>query len=285
MVVEEGRKRRLVFLVSYPKSGNTWVRLLLGSYFFGHEEAPAATFIDTLAYPFMELTGTPIKEMTVWEHGALHPAAMFKLQETLPEDSWALVKSHHANAVVAGIPLFAPLFCHRAIVIVRDPRDVLPSIAAHMGMDHETAVELMAAKNARMPDPEGLKVPHITGSWSTHVGSWLRQRRVTHKVIKYEELHADTPAVLIDMLKFLGEEEPDPTRVEVAVRSQNFDALHDREDRIGFGETSQKAARFFRRGIVGGWRDEVQPHLIERLEAEHVEVMERMGYQLEVTHV
>ncbi len=101
-------------------------------------------------------------------------------------------------------------------------------------------------------------------------------------VVRYEDLHADTAKELRDIVTFLGWE-IDEDRIARAVEDNRFELWQEREKREGFSEV-RKHGPFFRRGIVGGWRDELEPELVERIEKDHGEQMVAQGYQPELVY-
>ena len=76
----------------------------------------------------------------------------------------------------------------------------------------------------------------------------------------------------------LGIDNVDRDRLEAAIEFTRFDRMRDLEDRHGFPERSSKAERFFRRGTVDGWRDELDPTLAGQIADTHHEQMQYFGY-------
>lgn len=256
--------------------------MLVGSYLFGaHESLMARTrFVDTGRSWYQNTSPVPVSELPVGQQVQLRPAAMLQLARIAEP---TLLKTHHAAITVEGVSLFSPLWTERVVVVVRDPRDILPSLTDHMGIGLEEAVDLMGNAEATIQDDGG--IAHLLTTWSQHVGTWLGVESVPVHVTRYEDLHDDTAGELGGILGFLGVDDIDGERVGEAVDACRFDRLQEREDEEGFAEKSPNQDRFFRRGEVGSWRDEAPKSLVRRIERDHGEMMERMGYAPEVEAV
>jgi hypothetical protein len=268
------------WVASYPKSGNTWIRYLLKSY-----SPELIQYSDSSLLAFQTVASLPLESLTIWQQMQLRGAALFFLS-CMANNSETLIKSHHMfgkwrideNDDI-GIPLFTPVWVGRAIYVVRDPRDVACSLANHMGYSHTRAVEFMAEHNATLSD--GLQATHIITSWSEHVQSWTGQQAAPTLLVRYEDLQEDPESELRDIVEFMGWE-VDEQKISQAVEDNRFEKWQQREQTEGFSEARQHGP-FFRRGIAGGWRDELAPELVKQIEEQHTSQMIAMGYELEET--
>ncbi len=174
------------------------------------------------------------------------------------------VKVHDAYTLTQkGEPLLAGRRgANGAIVIVRDPRDVAPSIANHNRTSIDDAITLMndpqgayCAKPRRLDQQLRQKVP----GWSGHLASWLDQTDIPVHLIRYEDMKADTVGTFRRALDFAGRPASDED-IRRAVGYADFTELRRQEQGKGFSETPRgRAELFFRRGEVGAWRDELTP--------------------------
>lgn len=268
-----GLGTRLDWVASYPKSGNTWVRLLLGSCLddqvVGHDDV--GSFFFQCASPH------PIGELNFWQEVQLRGAALMHIA-VAANNTQTLIKTHHAMCEIGGIPLFSPAFVRKAVYVVRDPRDVAASMIHHFGLTAEEVVGLMANPEANLSD-EG-KLHHVLSSWSLHVASWTHSDRVETIVTQYEKLHDDPVRELKQIVKFMGWTVSDD-KIDAAVGLNQFDRLQREEKAHGFSEASSKskAGLFFRRGQVGAWKDELDLQTVRHIEKDHGDVMREWGYQ------
>jgi hypothetical protein len=205
-----------------------------------------------------------------------------------PEDAPAVrfVKVHDAyTRTSAGEPLLGGARgADGAIVIVRDPRDVAPSLANHNGSTIDAAIKLMNDPEAGFcgkRDRQSIQLRQQLPRWSGHVQSWLDQGDIPIHLVRYEDMLVETAGVLRRAMDFAGfsASEEDIRR---AVRLAGFSALEAQERRSGFREGPRPHAdgRFFRRGEAGGWRDELTLEQVARIEEAHADMMRRLGYDL-----
>ena len=110
------------------------------------------------------------------------------------------------------------------------------------------------------------------------MASWLDQTDLPVHLVRYEELQTDAAAALRAGLAFAGIE-ASPEDASLAASSSGFDALRRQELERGFREAPLRAREgFFRRGVSGGWKDELTAEQAARIEREHLSMMERLGY-------
>ena len=270
---------KVIWIVSYPKSGNTWIRTLLRNYYNLTTDREPRETTDTIPYFYHTVSPKPIHTLTHPELASLRPAAMMHsialhTSNANPRPA-LLIKSHLMNADFNGIPLWSPLWAPKVIYVYRDPRDILPSYADHMGIDHSTCVELMNSPLAAIG--EAPAVPAVTSTWSNHVKSWSNSKNVEVLHVSYESLHENPSEVLREVLKFCEIEE-NTYALHDAVEASEFSKLQAEEEKEGFYERTKHQKKFFRRGIVGSYKDEVDPRHIVNIEEDHWQEMLRLGY-------
>lgn len=275
-----------VWLASYPKSGNTWLRLTLESLaaggravdFSGEAKrfSPLAGNLDDMA---MELDA---------DIGELPPA----LQDELLPDSLRLVAARPGRPALlfrkvhdcwgrtaSGRLRLPPEVTHAAVHIMRDPRDVAVSWAHHADLSIDAAIEFMAnpaaaiGRAGRRPGPAA---PQPLTSWSAHAESWLAAAP-TPLLLRYEDMVADPAATLAAVARHCGIH-AEPAAIAAAVAATRFDVLRTREAEAGFRGGQADGRAFFRRGVAGGWRDSLSPAQAARITRDHGPMMARLGY-------
>lgn len=270
---------RIFWLASFPKSGNTWMRAMFSAYInYGHVDINnlVGSYSDSDNYFLRAVAHKPLKELTYVERQMLRPGQMLHLQETSPFDP-VLVKTHSINGPLEGYPTIPAPVTKGALLIVRDPRDVVVSYADHMGLSIDEAIGALADPNRSIRE-EGMGHPRcVVGSWSTHTQSWLDETRFQVSVMCYEDM-VENPlwafGVFLDLLGW----KPDERRLKFAVEACSFEKLQTQESEKGFKEASSKSERFFRQGRVGAWADILTPDEAVRIEEYHGDVMSRFGY-------
>jgi hypothetical protein len=276
--------KAIYWLASYPKSGNTWLRVLLANYRqpdgrpVGINHLPGS--IASSRELFEEGVGLDSSELSISEIGCCRPVAYRAVAGRLAAPTF--VKVHDAWSRAAdGTPIFPPEVSAGVIYIVRNPLDIAGSLAHHRGVRIGEAVEILCDEEARIADAADrleAQLPQAVGSWSRHARSWIDESHLRVHVVRYEDMLADTPAALCGVLEFAGLS-VDEARVAASVEAARFDRLQAQERAEGFVERSPRATRpFFGRGIAGGWRQDLSPDQVRALVFAHGDTMRRFGY-------
>lgn len=271
--------RKLYWLASYPKSGNTWVRMLIQAYHYGSVDINRPAFVrgdnDLIAY--QAVSPFPLNIISNAQTVMMRPAALMQSTARNQYDR-CILKTHHAAVDVFGIPLIPEWITQAAVYLVRDPRDVAISLAKHVGQTIDGAIDLMNAPNAQMgyEESEGVPLGHILLRWSQHVDSWCRHP-CKPTVVLYEHLLANPKKHLRRILETYNYD-IDEQRLANAVELCRIDHLRRQESKRGFVEASSKADRFFGNGTNGGWQDVLADEQVERIESAHGTVMSHVGY-------
>ncbi|MBS4052995.1 MAG: sulfotransferase domain-containing protein [Methylomonas sp.] len=275
--------KRYFWLASYPKSGNTWLRLFLES--LSHEGATPD--INAMAFSgghaavrdeFERLLDIESNDLTDEEITRARPR-MYEL-EAQAANAPLLRKVHDAwELTPAGEPLFPIELTLGAIYLVRDPRDVAVSLAHHMRQSLDQTIERMSNPQAMMSMSKRFipkQLPQRLTSWSGHVESWL-EAPVGRLLLKYEDMLSDPEAHFGAAVRFLGID-ADRDKIAAAVEAVAFERLRSEEKARGFVETPPGVEGFFRRGIAGGWRESLTPAQVTRIETDHAAVMRSLNY-------
>ena len=275
-----------VWLASYPKSGNTWFRAVHAAWRTGTQVQLNHLDVDGT------YAGTAWREqidaelgivsslLTDHEINAVRPrvAEIIDARSSGPH----LRKTHQAYELgPLGEPVVSSDATRCALYFVRDPRDVAVSFAHHLQRSHASTVQLMADTDGAIgPDDQGgaRVVREHLSTWSEHVRGWLDDPPFPVLSIRYEDCTTDPVGVFGSALRFAGFD-PDEGDVEGAVAAANFDRLQSQEGGDGFRERPVGVDQFFRRGIAGGWRDELTPALAEQIAIDHQSMMDRLGYE------
>lgn len=273
----------LVWLASFPKSGNTWVRLFITAYRFGLQEVaingPTATVGDMNEYLYRIVSPKSPEKLSFMDVVSLRPAVLMHLQQMYATLRPLVVKTHWPNVLFSGISAVPHHLTEKAIYIIRDPRDIVPSYAAHFEMDIDKAIRQMGSEMFIYEAATGgdffLDVPML--SWSEHVHSWIDgipQDRLF--IARYEDMLSDPETVFGAMVGFLFGDS-DKQRVRRAIKACEFGKLRRQEDKHGFHER-RGGENFFRSGRAGAWRDVLSEEQVRKIESSHGGRMKQFGY-------
>jgi len=276
--------QRLVWLASYPKSGNTWVRLFLTAYSHPEQEEVDINAADVSLHAgnrelFDRVIGLEASDLTPAEIERFRPDVYRQLAAEAEDPLFIKVHDRWRRTPTGG-SLFPPEITAATIYIVRDPRAVAPSYANHYGISIDEAIVQMATPANTIAKPLNRlrsQLPQPMGSWSGHVVSWLDQTELPVHLVRYENLHAEPEAHFAEILRRAGLP-VDTERLAAALVRTRFERLQAQEDAVGFKERPSSAERFFRKGQADSWREELTPTQIARIESDHGAVMARLGY-------
>lgn len=271
----------LVWIASFPKSGNTWMRVLLSN-LFAERDSPEDINNLSLRAPIAASRWAFEQEMLVDsllltepEIERLRPA--FHDAQAEASHGGRFMKTHDA---FTRLPDSMPLHGRRAraaLYLVRDPRDIALSLACHFGLDMPAAIEMISRDDRFLGDNDHQMRQRLTG-WNGHVRSWLDQTETPVHLIRYEDLRADPVTVFRRALEFLGVAAT-PEAIMKAVGHADFSEMQRQEREKGFKEKMSPEASFFRRGAVGEWRDRLTADQIFTIESANNATMRRLGYQ------
>jgi aryl sulfotransferase len=286
-----------VWLASYPKSGNTWMRMLIGCLALKDEETidinqtTESGGIASSRLAFDHVTMLESGLLTFDEIDRLRPRVYEQQEQSLQEQpadqeemtGTVFVKAHDAYTFNSlGEPVLAGARGARgAILIVRDPRDMVASLANHNQSTLDEAVASMNRPDDALcsrPGRQHNQLRQLMMGWSGHAASWLDQQDIPVHLVRYEQLKQDTVNTFSEAMAFAGR----PISIadaERAVRLADFSQLQAREREQGFGERPPRVTAFFRKGQMGGWREELTDDQVRLIDEAHWSMMERLGYE------
>ncbi|MCU0839109.1 MAG: sulfotransferase domain-containing protein [Rhodospirillales bacterium] len=271
---------KLLWIASFPKSGNTWIRAFLANYLTDSETPidintlPNFALGDMRSEAYERVAGRPASELTADEIDRLRPAVHRAIADAQP--GVVFVKTHSILATAGGTPLITPEVTFAAIYIVRNPLDVAVSFADHYGLSPAEGARAVCFPGLAI-DPRAGQVKQHLSDWSSHVRSWLAAEGLKRHVVRYEDLLMAPLPHFSDVIEFLGLA-PNRDRIGRAVRNASFRALARQERERGFRERSRHSRRFFRSGVVGGWRKCLPPQDVDLILRSHGPTMRELGY-------
>jgi len=265
------------WLASYPKSRNTWARLFLLNWYadanepLDPNELGKTRFCPACDTPWLWEEATGMSTADFAGLGEKRQMVQFKMR---PHVQWfyqhkeerlsaipPYLKTHSSNANFGGLfPFINWGVTDSAVYLIRDPRRVAPSLADHMGMGMDEAVNSMADDDYSTERDDAFLL--LLESWSSHVNGWKNHATV----IRAEDL----PDAFEDLLKAFGL--PTDERLEKAKAFTRLEVLKQFEEENGFNE-AVGGQKFF-----GGKRRTLTKSQTERIEETHEKVMREFGY-------
>ncbi len=267
---------RIIWLASFPKSGNTWTRTVLESYMAPQDQEFDINRLgkfskgDTSRELFNRAAGGTFNASTMEEWLAVRPAMLRLLVSSDP--GMHLVKTHSQIRTMHGQPLIPPGLTEGAVYILRNPFDVAPSLARHMTIGLDEAIRRMTDDRFLLVEDHGVRT--IIGRWDDHIRTWTSAPGLTRRVMRYEDMIAEPETTFRTLIEFLRLK-LDFGRLRRTLRRTSFKALQKQESSGGFRERPKRMQRFFARGRTGAWREDLTPAQVARLREAFLPTLEQ----------
>jgi hypothetical protein len=273
-------KSGIVWLASYPKSGNTWLRAFLANLISGGSGPVDINslrlfgFSDTRADLYELASGKPFEALDLPHLHRLRPNVHRLITKT--KAGTVYVKTHNAIAVRDGIPTITPEVTVGAIYILRNPLDVAVSYAHHFAMEIDHVIEAMASPDNYLDTVDRSTFSYL-GSWSKHVEGWTTAPGLNAHVVRYEDMLKRPMPTFRGVASYLG---LGATRdgVKRAIEFSSFDELKGQETKHGFRERGPSRETFFHQGRAEAWRNVLSAAQVDRVVQTQGEVMRRYEY-------
>lgn len=279
-----GFRKNIIWLASYPKSGNTWVRIFLNNILGNLEENINPDTLEGIPiasnrFLIDRYLGVPSADLTDQEIYDLRPDVYREI--SAHSDGIQVFKVHDAFGFTSGgEPLFPPEITKAVVYIIRNPLDIAVSYAFHSNCSFEDSVRRMNNSSyaiSRNDDQLKAQVAQYLGTWSDHVKSWIRQNIHPVHIIRYEDLSSDVNKVFSGLLDNL-DLETDKSTFNIALEKSDFKYLQSNEREHGFKEKPIQSELFFREGKANIFSQYLSADQIIAVEAAHGDLMKIFGY-------
>lgn len=283
----------IFWIASYPKSGNTWLRSLISTYYFtkdGEYNENLLKKIDqfpTRKY-FLDFNYDPKIVGDTCKY-------WIKAQEKLNVDKkLKFFKTHNAFGKVNNFDFTNSENSTGCIYIVRDPRNVITSVMNHYELDEDRAFNWMTNEKQYIYDVEkvnqvGYSDFQFISSWDLNYKSWKVQKKVRTKFIRYEDLSNQTFYVFKEIIEFINQiiksnEKINLEKIKRTLRSTSFSKMQKKELENGFSEAinSQKNKNkkivFFNLGPDNDWKKILNEKLKNKLNKKYEKQLEELSY-------
>ena len=274
----------IIWLASYPKSGNTWVRLFL-DYLIQYEDGFDINKNTIGQFPirknFEDLTDN-INDQDEFAKYCI------KAQEKLnSENKIKIFKTHNAywNWGKGKYTFTDEINTLGVIYIVRDPRNVLTSVLNYFHKEnYEQAIKFLGENKVLGGDDSEIGLPTIIGSWSNHYKSWKKFKK-NYLLIKYENL-LENPleefSKITEYLEIHTDFKFQKEKILESIENCSFKNLSNQEDKFGFNDNSKRNKKnnqkFFNLGPNNKWQNILNDKIRLKTELLFKNEMKELGY-------
>ena len=276
----------IIWLSSYPKSGNTWVRSFLNSLLYIDNHSSNINDIKIRSFPnrkdLINLTKN-IKDINdIIKHTS-------SAQSYLNQDKQIkFLKTHSANWRSDKYSFTNEKNTSSVIYIVRDPRNIVTSINNHFSFnDLKKALDFMKDENKVIGNKNSkneVDVLTVLSSWSNHYRSWKKIEK-QYLLVKYENLLNNPKNEFQKITNFLIKNHKfkiNENEIVKSIENNNFENLREQERLNGFGEAVKnkngEPKTFFNLGPLNNWETMLDPKIRQEIEKSFQKEMEELGY-------
>ena len=282
----------IIWLASYPKSGNTWVRSLISSYYFSKDNFKLS---DLKKIPNFSV-GDFIEDKELLKNNFDVAAQWLNVQKTINKkyQKTLFFKTHNACVSIKNNNFTDHNNSLGCIYIVRDPRNVITSYKNFEGRTYEEILNIMTNRETflystkKFENKFGFKGFEFMGSWADHYNTWVKNKlNIPICLVKYEDLINDTFGELGRMIKFIASVQKvndfkfDPIRAEISIERSSFENLSRMEIQEGFNEIPEalkKKNKFFNLGKKNNWEKLLPSHIKQSIERSFNKELKELKY-------
>ena len=281
--IEENKK--IIFISSYPKSGNTWLRCIISSILNNQNGKFNFNDLNKTRLFSRESHFKHFKDLEYQENGNLNfnfvSNNWIKAQQKINEESKDVrfFKTHSIREI-SNKYFTDQTVCLGFIYVVRDPRDVAISYTHHCGGDLNVAIETMLYNNKNYASHH--KTNELISTWKQHLFSWDKFNSVPRLFIKYEDMLDNTKKILLHIIDFINSLtilsiNKNNDFLENILNTTSFNYLQLLEKNFGFNEATNNSV-FFRKGVSNQWKTILSQNQKDLIQNELEIPMKQLGY-------
>ena len=275
----------IIWIASYPKSGNTYIRSFLSAYFF----------TNTGNFDFKLLKNIeqfPDKQFFNGFIDNIDDASKSWLsiqKDLIKTNKTRFLKTHSAFISFNNNQFTNAETTLGSVYIVRDPRSIVTSIMNHFSMDQFEAVEMLFDEDRGIKSSDGnLATYSFLSSWCNHYNSWNNLKTIKSILIKYEDLEKSNEEIFSNLIRYINNligsnEGIDHQKFIKALETTKFSFLKKKEGEEGFIESVYSKSKdhkipFFNQGFKNDWEKVLEKKVLDKIEKKFYKEMKLLGY-------
>lgn len=278
----------IVWIASYPKSGNTWVRSFLTAYYFCKEgKFDVKNLIYIQDYPNKQFFKKEVKE------GEIHKHWEESQKNLRDQKKIRFLKTHNSLITAFGKDFTKPQYSLGAIYIIRDPRNVITSVKNHNDFKtYDEALKMMQNDDAVISDYSYLNnhaKTNIINSWRINYQSWLNNNSLRRLTIRYEDMLQNPKQTFRDIVIFVNtickfNDNFDQDKFNNAIETTSFKKLQALENEGNFLENvyskhDKRKIKFFNQGPENNWKKNLSDELICKMNNFYKDDLKKFKYE------
>ena len=270
-----------IFLASYPKSGNTWMRSIIGNLYNFDKEFNLKT-LKSIPLLSIKENFDEFEKKIYSENNVLNfdwvSQNIIECQKILNN------KSNHLN-IFKTHSVRHKKFTNETvnagfIYIIRDPRDVVVSFKNFSGKSIDKIINELLYEKTNIIKTNGAH--ELLSTWKLNVLSWLNYNTVPRLIIRYEDLILNIREIVINVIEFLNKTHRiklnlSDADIDQIIENTSFNNLKKIENKYGFDESS-KHSSFFRTGTSNQWKDILSKQQLQLIENNLQTLMKHFNY-------
>ena len=276
----------IIWIASYPKSGNTYIRSLLSAYYFSKDGNFNFDLLKNIKqFPNTEFFNSNINSLDDASNNWLYAQKKIKEQNKIK-----FLKTHSCLGAYKGKPFTTVDYSLGGIYVVRDPRNVISSVMNHFSLNADEAFNFMTDihRGTRSNIENDYSAYSYLNTWANHYKSWAKSKNFRKIIIKYEELETNKYETFRDIIVFTNtllnnSDGVNKIKLEKAIETTNFNVLKNKEKNEGFDEAlysedKKEKKVFFNMGFNNRWKKILREDIRKKLEDVFKNEMKDIGY-------
>ena len=279
----------IIWIASYPKSGNTWVRSFIIAYYFcenGIFDIDKLNLIQD--YPNKQFFKETVKKNEIHKHWDSSQ------KNICNEKKVKFLKTHNSLITAFGNDFTKPEYSLGVIHVIRDPRNIITSLKNHYDFEtYERALKFMQDENKVLEDYPHLKnyaKTNIINSWRINYQSWMSNKNFRRLTIRYEDMIENPKQTFEKLVVFINtlmrfKDKIDPKKLSNALETTNFKSLQDIENQGKFSENvyslkDNRKIKFFYQGPKNNWKKNLDESIIKKMNELYMKDLKFFKYEI-----
>ena len=279
----------IIWIASYPKSGNTWVRSFVTAYYFCENGIFDVSKLNLIQdYPNKQFFKETVKK------GEIHKHWDSSQKNICNEKKVKFLKTHNSLITAFGNDFTKPKYSLGIIHVIRDPRNIITSLKNHHDFEtYEKTLTFMQDENKVLEDYPHLRnyaKTNIINSWRINYQSWMSNKNFRRLTIRYEDMIENPQQTFKKLVMFINtlmgfKDKIDSKKLSNSIETTNFKSLQDIENQGKFSENvyslkDNRKIKFFYQGPKNDWKKNLDKSMIKKMNEYYLKDLKFFKYEI-----